>query len=127
MAAPRLSKTLGAALLLCPALALAGQANVLKVDIRPVEHRPGLFDVDVTVKHADTGWDHYANRWEILGPDGKVIATRVLAHPHVNEQPFTRSLSNVRIPGEFTWVKVRANDLVHGEGGRDVTVSVPHP
>lgn len=128
MAAQRLKRIAGlVALSMSAAGVFAGQANVLKVDIQPVPQRAGYFDVDVTLKHADTGWDHYANRWEIIGPDGKVLATRVLAHPHVNEQPFTRSLSNVKIPGEFTWVKVRGHDLVHGYGGREVTVSVPHP
>lgn len=104
--------------------AKAGQADVLQVEIRPAA--VGSFDIDVTLRHADTGWDHYANRWEVIGPDGRVLATRVLYHPHVNEQPFTRSLSDVKIPGEFTWVRVRAHDLVHGFGGREVTLSVPH-
>ena len=47
---------------------------------------------------ADSGWDHYANRWEVLEPEGQVIATRTLLHPHVDEQPFTRSLSGIHIP-----------------------------
>jgi len=102
----------------------AGQADVLQVEIRPAA--AGSFDIDVTLRHDDTGWDHYANRWEVIGPDGRVLATRVLYHPHVNEQPFTRSLSGVKIPGEFTWVRVRGHDLVHGFGGREVTLSVPH-
>lgn len=105
--------------------ASAGQADVLKVEIRAAD--PGRYDIDVTVRHEDTGWDHYANRWEVVGPDNRVLAKRVLYHPHVHEQPFTRSLSGVRIPGEFTWVRVRAHDLVHGVGGREVTVSVPRP
>ena len=104
--------------------ARAGQADVLQVEIRPAA--AGSFDIDVTVRHADTGWDHYANRWEVIGPDGRILAARVLYHPHVNEQPFTRGLSVVKIPGEFTWVRVRAHDLVHGFGGREVTLSVPH-
>lgn len=104
----------------------AGQVDVLKVEIEPTGE-PGRFDVEVTLRHADSGWDHYANRWEILGPQGEVIATRVLAHPHVHEQPFTRGLSAVRIPGEFSWVRVRGHDLVHGYGGREVTLSVPRP
>lgn len=104
--------------------AQAGLVDVLKVEIRP-GGEPGVYDVDATLRHADSGWDHYANRWEILAPDGRVIATRVLVHPHVHEQPFTRSLSAVRIPHEFTWVRVRGHDLVHGYGGREVTVSVP--
>lgn len=106
--------------------AYAGQADVLRVEIRPGS-QVGQFDLDVTLRHADSGWDHYANRWEVLAPDGRVIATRVLAHPHVNEQPFTRGLSGVRVPAEFTWIRLRGHDLVHGYGGREVTLSVPHP
>ena len=45
---------------------------------------------DVSVRHADSGWDHYANQWDVIAPDGTVLATRVLYHPHENEQPFTR-------------------------------------
>ena len=105
--------------------AWAGLADVLRVEIHP--SGPGHYRIDVTVRHTDDGWQHYANRWEIVGPDGEILATRVLAHPHVHEQPFTRSLANVKIPYEFTWVKVRAHDLVHGYGGREVTLSVPRP
>jgi len=124
MAAPRLIKWVAAAALLGFQPLQAGQADVLKVDIRPAAGG-GRFDLDVTLRHADSGWDHYANRWEVVAPDGRVIATRVLAHPHVHEQPFTRSLSGVRIPAEFTWVRLRGHDLVHGHGGREVTLSVP--
>jgi hypothetical protein len=74
------------------------------------------------VRHADTGWDHYANRWDVLAPDGTVLGTRTLLHPHENEQPFTRSLSGVSVPEGVRSVTIRANDSVHGEGGREVTV-----
>jgi hypothetical protein len=105
---------------------VAGLADVLQAQIRPAG-TPGRFDVEVTVRHADSGWDHYANRWELLAPDGSVLATRVLAHPHVHEQPFTRALPAVAIPPSYTWVRIRAHDLVHGYGGREVTIGVPHP
>ena len=48
--------------------------------------------VEVTLKHADSGWDHYADAWRVVLPTGKVAGTRTLSHPHINEQPFTRSL-----------------------------------
>lgn len=121
MAAARLIAGL---VLLVAGQALAGQADVLAVEIRPAGET-GRFDVDVTVRHADSGWDHFANRWEMLGPGGEIIATRRLAHPHVHEQPFRRGLRAVAIPSGFTWVRVRAHDLVHGYGGREVTLSVP--
>lgn len=47
---------------------------------------------DVTLSHPDTGWDHYADGWRIEDASGTVLGLRVLGHPHVNEQPFTRSL-----------------------------------
>ncbi len=71
---------------------------------------------DVTVKHADEGWDHYADGWYILAPDGTELGYRKLLHPHVDEQPFTRSLSNVTLPANTSTVIIRAHDLVHGDG-----------
>jgi hypothetical protein len=126
MAATRLIFSAAVAGLLAIVPLQAGQVDVLHVGIRPAAE-PGHFDVEATLRHADSGWDHYANRWEILGPEGRVIATRLLAHPHVHEQPFTRGLSAVRIPGEYSWIRVRGHDLVHGYGGREVTLSVPRP
>lgn len=102
----------------------AGLADVLKVEIDKAAD--GSFAFHVTVRHADSGWDHYANRWEVIGPQGEIIAKRVLWHPHVHEQPFTRSLSGVNIPKTMTWVKLRAHDKLHRFGGREVTLSVPH-
>ena len=81
----------------------------------------------VTVRHADAGWSHYANAWEVLTPDGALIATRVLEHPHVAEQPFTRELRGVAIPPGVTRVRIRARDSVHGYGGREAVVAIPSP
>lgn len=102
----------------------AGEADVLDATITPAAD--GMrFDISVTLRHADTGWEHYANRWEVIGPDGKILATRTLFHPHVDEQPFTRTLGNVQIPTPLTWVRIRGHDFIHGYGGREVTLSVP--
>ncbi|MEM5585203.1 MULTISPECIES: hypothetical protein [unclassified Roseibium] len=68
----------------------------------------------VTLKHADSGWDHYADLWQVLTPDGNLLGERVLLHPHVNEQPFTRSLSGVTVPEGLDTVIIRARDTVHG-------------
>jgi hypothetical protein len=79
----------------------------------------------VTVRHADSGWDHYANQWQIVAADGTILATRVLYHPHQTEQPFTRSLSGVKIPSHVQTVTIRAGDLVHGFGGREIQLQLP--
>ncbi len=71
------------------------------------------WSVDVTLKHKDTGWKHYADAWRIVDANGKEIAKRTLYHPHVNEQPFTRSLSRVEIPKDSKVVFIEAHDTVH--------------
>ncbi|PLX39609.1 MAG: hypothetical protein C0606_03695 [Hyphomicrobiales bacterium] len=100
-----------------PAAAMAGKADVLAV--KTAKRADGTWTFHVTVRHADSGWDHYADRWEVLAPDGTVLATRVLAHPHVAEQPFTRSKSGISIPEGVESVTVRARDSVHAYGGEE--------
>lgn len=101
----------------------AGGADVLGVEVTRAADETYTFAV--TVRHDDTGWDHYADRWEVLTPDGKVLATRVLLHPHVDEQPFTRSLTGIAIPQSMGRVRVRARDKVHGYGGMEQEVTLP--
>ena len=103
--------------LLLPALLLSlpadpGQVEILGV--KSVQTSPGAYRFDVTLRHDDTGWDHYADGWEVLSIEEEPLAERILYHPHVNEQPFTRSLSGVRIPPGETEVIIRARDKVHG-------------
>jgi len=101
--------------------ALAGPADVVSASARCAA---SICDFEVTVRHADEGWAHYADAWEVVAPDGRVIATRVLRHPHVEEQPFTRALRGVRVPAGIDTVRIRARDSVHGLGGREVEVSI---
>ena len=68
----------------------------------------------VTLSHPDTGWDHYADAWEVLDAEGNSLGIRELLHPHETEQPFTRSLSGVAIPDAATVVYVRARCNVDG-------------
>ena len=100
--------------------ALAGEADI--VDVKVTETSANTYRFDVTVAHGDTGWDHYANMYEVLDMDGNILGTRVLMHPHVNEQPFTRSLSGVHIPNDLNLIIVRATDSVHGTGGREISL-----
>ena len=68
---------------------------------------------DVTLSHPDTGWDHYADGWRVELADGRVLGTRVLGHPHVSEQPFTRS-SQIDVPAGVTEVFIRASCNLDG-------------
>jgi hypothetical protein len=102
--------------------AAAGEADVVAAT---ATRHGAVWRFDVTVAHADSGWDHYADRWDVLTPDGTLLGSRTLLHPHVDEQPFTRSLDNVTIPPGVTAVVIRAHDKAHGLGGREFRLDLP--
>jgi len=103
--------------------ALADDADVLSAEA--TAESAGTWRFAVTVSHPDGGWDHYADAWEVVAPDGRVLGTRVLAHPHVNEQPFTRSLGGIAVPADLREVVIRAHCSVDGDGGRFITLTWP--
>jgi hypothetical protein len=53
--------------------AAAGLADVLSADAKCAGD---TCTFTATVRHADAGWSHYADRFEVLAPDGTVLATR---------------------------------------------------
>jgi len=110
-------------LMLAATSAHAGEVTVVDAEVRATGKN--TFQFAVTLRHNDTGWKHYADNWEIVGPDGKVLGRRVLLHPHEHEQPFTRSLSGVKIPAGITEVTVRGHDNVHKHGGKELKVKLP--
>jgi hypothetical protein len=101
-----MNKIMLAVLLLIALQNVQAESPVI-VDVKVQRQPSQLYNIAVTLKHADTGWEHFANEWHVE-VDGEVIATRTLHHPHVNEQPFTRSLRNVYIPQSAKSVKVYA-------------------
>ncbi len=108
-----------------------GAADADVLDVRAVLSDAGRWTFYVTVWHPDTGWEDYADGWDVVLPDGTLINpdpgtpfTRLLLHPHEDEQPFTRSQSNIIIPDGVTQVRVRAHDIVDGFGGREVLVDL---
>ncbi len=100
----------------------AGKADVLAVSV--TMDKEGIFSFAVTIQHADDGWEHYADQWDVLAPDGTVLGSRILMHPH-DKRPFTRSLQGVKIPAAIKTVTVKAHDKVHGWGGKSMSVDLP--
>jgi hypothetical protein len=101
----------------------AGEADVLNVKVTKSGER--TYQFEATVLHADTGWEHYADKWDILDENGNILDTRILHHPHVDERPFTRGLSGVEIPQRIKKITIRAHDSVHEYGGKMVSVHLP--
>ncbi|MEM1360770.1 MAG: hypothetical protein AAGF94_03550 [Pseudomonadota bacterium] len=113
------------AILLTIATAVAVHADPPEVvDVVATESSSG-WRFDVTIAHPDTGWDHYADGWEVLAPDGTRLGFRELYHPHVDEQPFTRSLSGVAVPDGITEVIIRPRCNTTGWAEEGVKISLP--
>lgn len=81
-----------------------------------VSGTPGAYQFNVTIRSPDTGCQQYADWWEVVSEDGKLLYRRVLLHSHVDEQPFTRSGGPVPIQAD-TVVWVRAHMNAAGYGG----------
>ena len=100
----------------------AGCADVIAADMTA---QGSTYQISATVSSADTGWDKYADAWVVRTPGGEILGTRELAHPHVDEQPFTRSLGGVVIAEGIDSVEIAARDSVEGFCGDTVVVEVP--
>ncbi|MFK7939394.1 MAG: hypothetical protein AB8B82_08450 [Roseovarius sp.] len=80
--------------------------------------------IEVTLLHEDTGWEHFADGWEVLDADGRVLGYRKLHHPHVEEQPFTRSLSNLMLPDGTRELFIRAHCSKKGWNSETVRIEL---
>lgn len=112
-----------AAVLASISTAFAGKADV--IDASATKASDGTYIFSVTIKSDDIGWEKYADRWEVITKDGTLLGTRVLAHPHEDEQPFTREQSGIAVPASVKEVIIRAHDKVEGFGGMEVTLPIP--
>jgi hypothetical protein len=77
--------------------------------------QPGAYQFNVGIRSLDKGCAQYANWWEVVSTDGKLLYRRVLMHSHVDEQPFTRSGGPVPVqPDTLVWVRAHMNTGGYG-------------
>lgn len=89
-----------------------GVAQVTEVSVSGAENQ---YTFQVTIASDDLGCQQYADWWEVIDANGTLLYRRILAHSHVNEQPFTRSGGPVTITQD-TEVYVRAHMNTSGYG-----------
>ena len=106
--------------------ATADDVDILATKFQQQSHGQGgtQWSVSVTLKHNDSGWDHYADEWRVVDADGHVFGNRVLLHPHINEQPFTRSAKGVLVPDNISIVYIEAHDKIDGWMKTRLTVNL---
>jgi len=102
--------------------AAAEEADVINATAKRLPN--GSYVVIATIRQNDEGWEHYADRYEVVAPDGTILATRKLAHPHIDEQPLTRALTGIKIPRGVIEITVRAHDKTHALGGKEFTIKL---
>jgi len=88
-------------------------ADVLSVIVTGSE---GNYTLKVKIKSPDKGCDQYADWWEVIDSQGKLLYRRILRHSHVGEQPFERSGGPVRISARRE-IFIRAHMNNQGYGG----------
>ena len=83
----------------------------------------GSYSFAVTVSSPDTGCDQYADWWEVVSEEGELLHRRILAHSHVNEQPFTRSGSVFDVTENQTVIiRMHMNNTGYSSQGMKGTV-----
>lgn len=100
-----------------PADAQPPAAQLADVTAVSTSGSSGAYQFAVEIRSPDTGCERYADWWEIVDEEGALLYRRILAHSHVDEQPFTRSGGPVDVaPGQQIWV--RAHLAPGGYGGQ---------
>ena len=106
--------------------AASASADDATIEAVKVRNDGSTWTFSVTLKHGDIGWDDYADGWRVVAEDGTELGLRTLLHPHVNEQPFTRSRPGIAIPAGVAQVFVEASTSVDGWGAARFPVDLPN-
>jgi hypothetical protein len=102
------------------------QACADVVGVTAEQAADGTWTISATVRSGDTGWDKYADLWEVW-VDGVAVGERVLAHPHETEQPFTRSVAGIDLPAGTQEIEVVARDSINGFCGQTFVLALATP
>lgn len=90
-----------------------------------LESTDGMWRLHATLSSPYDTPERYADAFRALTEDGRVLGVRELAHDHANEQPFTRSLTDLQIPDGVERITVQGRDQRYGWGGATVELDVP--
>lgn len=95
-------------------------ADVVSVE---VDSDGDLHTFSVGLLSPDVDCDQYADWWELLSVDGSLVYRRILNHSHVDEQPFVRSSTPIKLASNTPLI-VRGHMHPVGYGGRMFTGTI---
>ncbi|MEM6354036.1 MAG: hypothetical protein AAF766_25105 [Cyanobacteria bacterium P01_D01_bin.14] len=104
-------------------LSAAPDPFALVTEVEVSTQSPGNYTFAVTLASPDTGCEQYANWWEVVTEEGDLVYRRILAHSHIEEQPFQRSGGPVELQPDQT-VIVRGHMDPDGYGTQAMQGSV---
>jgi hypothetical protein len=84
-----------------------------------------VYSFIVTISSPYDSPERYADAWRVVGDDGVVYGQQTMDGPHVDEQPFTRSLTNIPIPTTVKTVVVQGRDSVYGWSDVGLEIVLP--
>jgi len=95
--------------------------DVESVDVEKIDEN--TTDLSVTVSSPYDTPERYADGWRVLDQDDEVLGEHTLMHDHADEQPFTRTQTDVTVPDGTQELTVEGRDSENGYGGGTVTVN----
>ncbi len=90
-----------------------------------VKYSGSTYSFTVTISSTYDTPERYADGFRVLDAEGQELGLRVLWHDHASEQPFSRSLTDVKIPNGVKVVFVEARDKSYGWSGLLEEVMLP--
>jgi hypothetical protein len=88
--------------------AAGATADVVSVEVRGAA---GAYEFSVGIRSDDRGCQQYADWWEVVSDDGRLLYRRVMEHSHVGEQPFVRAGGPVAIGADTVlWIRAHLNN-----------------
>ncbi|MBI3896913.1 MAG: hypothetical protein HY308_01295 [Gammaproteobacteria bacterium] len=91
---------------------LHGRADIVSVE---ADGTAGAYQFTVTIKSADTGCQQYADWWEVVSEDGRLLYRKIMLRSHVNDQPFARAGGPVPIqPDTVVWIRAHMRPTGYG-------------
>lgn len=85
----------------------------------------GAWSLEVTLSSEYDSPQRYANGWRVLDAEGNELGEHTLGHDHADEQPVTRTQSDLEIPDGVDVVTVQGRDTENGFGGATLEMKVP--